>query len=236
MLQIRRSKERGFFDHGWLKTHHTFSFADYRDSRWTVFRSLRVINEDWVSPGEGFPSHSHRDMEILTYVIKGALEHKDSMGNTSVIRPGDVQRMSAGTGVTHSEFNHASLEPVHLLQIWITPNRRSLEPGYEQKTFAPAGKRNVLRLIASGEGAAHEAVRIHQDVRLFDSRLETGNKIYYTPTQGRGIWIQVVTGGLVVNGVQAAAGDGLFTDDADELSLSASETCEFLMFDLGPVA
>lgn len=230
MIQIRKSAERGFFDHGWLKTHHTFSFADYRDAQWTAFRSLRVINEDWVAAGEGFPPHSHRDMEIITYVLKGALEHKDSMGNTSAIRPGEVQRMSAGTGVTHSEFNHMSLEPVHLLQIWITPAKRSLTPSYEQKKFELAGKRNALRLVASPDGGA--AVTIHQDVRLYDSRLEKGHTVKHTLKSGRAAWVQVISGAVKLNGTAGSAGDGLFTETAGELTLSADETSDFLLFDL----
>ena len=230
MIQTRRAGDRGFFDHGWLKTHHSFSFADYRDPKWMGFRSLRVINEDWVAPGEGFPTHSHRDMEIITYVLKGALEHKDSMGNTSVIRPGDVQRMSAGTGVTHSEFNHLSLEPVHLLQIWIMPERRSLEPGYEQKAFAPAGKRNVLRLIASPKGGS--AVTVRQDVDLYDSRLEPARPLTHKVRAGRAAWIQVISGSIAVNGSVGSAGDGLYTEDAGDLGILASEVSDFLLFDL----
>ena len=246
MIQVRKSGERGFFDHGWLKTYHTFSFADYRDTAWTTFRSLRVINEDWVAAGEGFPTHSHRDMEIVTYILKGALEHKDSMGNTSVIRPGDIQRMSAGTGVTHSEFNHMSLEPVHLLQIWIMPQKRSTPPSYEEKKFEASGKRNRLRLIVApagektavktadtgtGDGAV---VRIHQDARIYDARLDAGQKVKHTVAAGRGAWIQMISGSLDANGTKATAGDGLFTETPGEIALTAGagETAEFLLFDL----
>jgi redox-sensitive bicupin YhaK (pirin superfamily) len=230
-VQVRRSGERGFFDHGWLKTYHSFSFADYRDPKWMGFRSLRVINEDWVAPGEGFPTHSHRDMEIITYVLKGVLAHKDSMGNASEIKPGEVQRMSAGTGVTHSEFNHMSLAPVHLLQIWIMPEKRSLAPGYEQKAFELAGKRNTLRLVASPDGSGG-SVKIHQDVRLYDSRLDAGQSVTHTLKPGRASWIQMISGSLRAGGVTAAAGDGLYTETAGDLKLEAAETAEFLLFDL----
>lgn len=232
MIQLRRSGERGFFDHGWLKTYHSFSFADYRDPKWMGFRSLRVINEDWVAAGEGFPMHSHRDMEIITYVLKGVLAHKDSMGNASEIRPGEVQRMSAGTGVTHSEYNHMSLEPVHLLQIWILPERRSLTPGYEQKAFPLAGKRNTLRLVASPDGG--DAVKVHQDVRLYDSRLDPGRSARHTVLAGRAAWIQVVSGAVEAGGVTGAAGDGLYTETAGafEVRAASADPAEFLLFDL----
>lgn len=233
MIQLRKSGERGFFDHGWLKTHHSFSFADYRDPKWMGFRSLRVINEDWVAPGEGFPTHSHRDMEIITYVLKGVLAHKDSMGTASEIKPGEVQRMSAGTGVTHSEYNHMSLEPVHLLQIWILPERRSLAPGYEQKMFPLAGKRNTLRLVASPAGG--DAVKIHQDVKLYDSRLEKGHTVKHALAPGRGFWIQVISGKIQANGHAAEAGDGLLGEGETELKISVpgDEPGEFILFDLG---
>jgi redox-sensitive bicupin YhaK (pirin superfamily) len=230
-VQVRRSGERGFFDHGWLKTYHSFSFADYRDPKWMGFRSLRVINEDWVAPGEGFPTHSHRDMEIITYVLKGVLAHKDSMGNASEIKPGEVQRMSAGTGVTHSEYNHMSLAPVHLLQIWIMPERRGLTPGYEQKAFPIEGKRNTLRLVASPDAAAG-SVKVHQDVRLYDTRLDAGQAVTHTVRSGRAAWVQMISGSLRAGGVTAAAGDGLHTETAGELRLEAGETAEFLLFDL----
>ncbi len=230
MISVRPSGERGFFDHGWLKTYHSFSFGDYRDPKWMGFRTLRVINEDWVAPGEGFPPHSHRDMEIITYVLKGVLAHKDSMGNASEIKPGEVQRMSAGTGVTHSEYNHMSLEPVHLLQIWIMPERRSITPGYEQKMFPLAGKRNTLRLVASPEGG--EAVKIHQDVRLYDSRLDAGQSVRHTLKPGRAVWIQVISGSVEAGGVTGSAGDGLYGEMGGEIVLRAPETAEFLLFDL----
>lgn len=229
-MQLRKAGERGFFDHGWLKTYHTFLFGDYEDRKWTHFRSLRVINEDWVAAGQGFPPHSHRDMEIITYVLKGALEHKDSMGNASAIKPGEVQRMSAGTGVTHSEFNHMPSEPVHLLQIWIFPEKKSTAPGYEQKAFTPEGKRNALRLVASPDGG--DAVKIHQDVRLYDARLEPGHTLKHAVKAGRGVWIQIVSGALDANGTAGKAGDGIFTEDAGDLKLSTKETADFLLFDL----
>lgn len=232
MIQIRKSAERGFFDHGWLKTHHSFSFADYRDPKWMGFGPLRVINEDWVAPGEGFPTHSHRDMEIITYVLKGVLAHKDSMGNASEIKPGEVQRMSAGTGVTHSEYNHMSLEPVHLLQIWIMPERRSLVPGYEQKVFPLAGKRNALRLVASPDGG--EAVTIHQDARMYDSRLDAGKAVTHVMSSGRAFWLQMISGQVNVNGLSAEAGDGVYgeAEKSAAIAASADGAAEFLLFDL----
>src|SRR5215467_12357663 len=171
MISILRAGERGHFDHGWLDTHHTFSFGDYHDPRHMGFRSLRVINEDFVQPGMGFPTHGHRDMEIVTYVLEGALAHRDSLGTGSTIHPGEVQRMSAGTGITHSEFNHSSDEIVHLLQIWILPERQSLRPGYEQKAFTEGERRGVLRLVASRDGG-QESVTVHQDLRLYATLLD----------------------------------------------------------------
>ncbi|MGB9105772.1 MAG: pirin family protein, partial [Terriglobales bacterium] len=207
MITLRPAAERGHFDHGWLNTYHTFSFADYHDPRHTHFRGLRVINEDTVQPGGGFGAHPHRDMEIITYILEGALAHKDSMGTGSTIVPGDVQRMSAGTGVLHSEFNHSRDELVHLLQIWIFPDERGLKPSYEQKTFAAEEKLNRLRLVASPD-ASDGSVILHSDARVYGSLLEPGASVTHALAQGRGAWIQVVSGAIEVNGKWLAAGDG----------------------------
>src|SRR5215213_8349140 len=199
MEQIRRSGERGHANHGWLDSYHSFSFADYHDPRHMGFGPLRVINEDRVQPGQGFGTHAHRDMEILSYVLDGALEHKDSMGNGSVLRYGDVQRMSAGSGVTHSEFNHSASEPVHFLQIWLMPERAGIEPGYEEKHFAPETKRGQLRLIAAPQGE-DGAVRIHQDARIYAAILDGAERVDYALANGRGAYVQVIRGSLTVNG------------------------------------
>ena len=193
MITLRPAKERGHFDHGWLDTYHSFSFSEYHDPAHMGFRSLRVINEDRVDPKAGFPPHSHRDMEIITYVLAGALGHKDSMGNGSVIRPGDVQRMSAGTGVTHSEYNGSEKEPVHLLQIWILPEKRGIAPGYEEKKFPADEKRGRLRLIASRD-AAEGSVTIHQDARVYASLLDAGQTVRHPLAPGRGAWLHLVSG------------------------------------------
>ena len=234
MITLRPAAERGHFDHGWLNTYHTFSFADYHDPRHTHFRGLRVINEDTVQPGGGFGTHPHRDMEIITYILEGALAHKDSMGTGSTIVPGDVQRMSAGSGVLHSEFNHSREELVHLLQIWIFPSERGLKPSYEQKTFAAEEKLNRLRLVASPD-ASDGAVTIHADARVYGSLLEPGASVQHALAQGRGAWIQVVSGALEVNGLRLAAGDGAGIEDEKLLTVtgrSESGRSEFLLFDL----
>src|SRR5678816_4579484 len=192
MQEIRRSQERGFADHGWLKSFHTFSFADYFDPEHVEFGALRVINEDRVSPGQGFGTHGHKDMEIISYVLEGALEHKDSIGTGSVIRPGDVQVMSAGTGIRHSEFNHSKTEPVHFLQIWVLPNRQGIAPRYEQKTFPDAEKRGRLRLVGSSDGRDGSVV-IHQDVELLAALLNAGEKLAHALATGRKGWIQAVS-------------------------------------------
>src|SRR5437588_5444391 len=193
MITIRKSEERGHFDFGWLDTYHTFSFDQYYDPAHMHFRTLRVINEDRVAPGKGFPTHSHRDMEIITYILSGALEHRDSMGNGSVIRPGDVQRMTAGTGVSHSEFNPSESEPVHLLQIWILPNARDLTPGYEEKRFPEVERAGKLRLIASTD-ASDGSVEIHQDARVYASILETGQSVEHALGDNRYAWLQIARG------------------------------------------
>jgi len=199
MLTIRRSGERGHFNHGWLNTYHTFSFDQYYDPRYMGFRSLRVINEDFVAPGRGFPTHGHRDMEIITYILEGALKHEDSMGNGSVIRPGDVQRMTAGTGVRHSEKNASDGDRVHLLQIWILPNAENLTPGYEQKAFSEEERRGQMRLIASGD-ARDDSVHLNQDVSLFASILDEGQEVEREMDSKRYGWIQVARGSITLNG------------------------------------
>ena len=203
MLKLRRAEDRGHANHGWLDTHYTFSFADYYDPRSMGFGALRVINDDTVGPGGGFPPHSHRDMEIITYVLEGAVQHKDSMGNGSIIKPGEVQRMSAGTGVTHSEYNASKTEPVHLLQIWILPSRSGLPSGYEQKYFSDAEKRGRLRLVASPDGA-DGSVRIQQNARMFASLLEGGQSVSHEFEKGRLGWLHVARGSAEMNGRRAA--------------------------------
>jgi quercetin 2,3-dioxygenase len=231
MITTRKGAERGHFNHGWLDTYHTFSFADYYDAEHMGFRQLRVINEDRVQPGNGFPTHGHRDMEIITYVLQGALEHKDSMGNGSVIRPGEVQRMSAGTGVTHSEYNHSTSEPVHLLQIWVLPERRGLPPSYEQKMFPESEKRGRLRLIASRNG--HDgSVTIHQDVEVYAGRLSAGQALSHLVHEERHVWLQVARGTIVLKSKPLSAGDGAAISDERAIDLSAEESAEVLLFDL----
>jgi redox-sensitive bicupin YhaK (pirin superfamily) len=231
MITIRKSNERGHFDHGWLNTYHTFSFDQYYDRRYMGFRTLRVINEDFVAPGRGFPKHGHRDMEIITYILEGALKHEDSMGNGSVIRPGDVQRMSAGTGVRHSEQNASLSELVHLLQIWILPHTVELEPSYEQKAFSEDERRGQLRLIASEDGR-DGSVTVHQDVSLFASILDAGNEVEHKMDEKRYAWIQVARGAITINGEKAQQGDGLVITGESELSIKAQEPAEILLFDL----
>ena len=234
MITLRPAAERGHFDHGWLNTYHTFSFADYHDPRHTHFRGLRVINEDTVQPGGGFGTHPHRDMEIITYILQGALAHKDSMGTGSTIVPGDVQRMSAGTGVLHSEFNHSRDESVHLLQIWIFPDQQGLKPSYEQKTFGAEEKLDRLRLVASPD-ARDGSVTIHSDARVYGSLLEPGASVKHELANGRGAWIQVVSGAIEVNGKRLAAGDGAAIEDEKLVTItgrSESGKSEFLLFDL----
>ena len=231
MLEVRRSADRGYFDHGWLKTFHTFAFADYYDPDWVGYGPLRVINDDRVAPGQGFGKHGHRDMEIITYILAGQLEHKDSMGNGSVIRVGDVQRMSAGTGVTHSEFNPSSTEEVHLLQIWIEPQALRLAPGYEQKHFSVADKRGRLRLIAApvaGEGA----VLIHQDARVYAGLFDGAEHLDVRLPAGRRAWLQVARGSLCVNQVRLSAGDGACSEGPAQLTLHGGVDSEVLLFDL----
>jgi hypothetical protein len=231
MIAVRRAAERGHADHGWLDTRHTFSFASYHDPRHMGFRSLRVINEDRVQPAEGFGTHAHRDMEILTWVLDGALEHKDSMGNGSVIRPGDLQRMSAGTGVTHSEFNPSREAPVHFLQIWLLPRERGLPPGYEQKHFTQETRRGRLRLIAAGDGR-EGAVTIHQDADVWTALLQPGESVRHALAPGRYAWLHVARGAVSLNGSTLGAGDGAAVSDEAALEIAAAARAEVLLFDL----
>jgi len=232
MITLRPAEERGQADFGWLHTRYTFSFADYYDPEHVQFRSLRVINEDHVDPGHGFGTHPHRDMEIITYVLEGALAHKDSMGTGSTIRPGEVQRMSAGTGVMHSEFNHSPSEEVHLLQIWLLPERKGVKPSYEQKEFPRESKLNRLRLVASPAGD-DGSVTIHQDARLYASVLEEGKSVLHELGKGRSAWLQVARGEVSLNGTTLKAGDGAAVEHEAALEITGRvPSSEFLLFDL----
>lgn len=231
MQEIRRSDDRGFADHGWLKSRHSFSFADYFDPDHVHFGPLRVINEDRVAPGGGFDTHGHRDMEIVSYVLAGALRHKDSMGNGSVIRPGDVQRMSAGAGVLHSEFNDSREEQVHFLQIWIVPDAAGIAPGYEQKHFAPAEKRGRLRLVAARDGR-DGAVKIHQDASVYAGLFDGAESAALPLGPGRKAYVHVARGGVAANGTALAAGDALKLWDVDAVKLERGRDAEVLVFDL----
>jgi quercetin 2,3-dioxygenase len=232
MITLRKSAERGHFDHGWLNTYHTFSFGDYYDPQHERFRSLRVINEDWVHPRGGFGTHPHRDMEIITYVLEGALEHHDSMGNGSVIRPGEVQAMTAGTGITHSERNASADETVHLLQIWIMPDRRGLTPTYQQRELSEAPVVDGWQLLASPDGRSGSLL-IHQDVNLQLTKLAAGQEAQRALAAGRYGWVQVVRGAVTLNGLEMAAGDGAALTDERTVSLKATAGAEVLLFDLG---
>jgi redox-sensitive bicupin YhaK (pirin superfamily) len=232
MYDIIRSNDRGGADHGWLKARHTFSFAEYHNPERVHFGKLRVINEDRIAPGKGFGTHPHQDMEIVTYIISGAIEHKDSMGNGTIIRAGEVQRMTAGTGVLHSEFNHSQEEELHLLQIWIFPEQKNLEPGYEQTLFSREDKLNGLRLIGSRDGR-DGSITIHQDVDLYASVLESGKEVSLDSVADRRIFVQVVSGDVVVNDQQLNAGDGLEIRHENAVSVRAITDSEFLLFNLG---
>jgi hypothetical protein len=231
MIKIRKSRERGHTNLDWLDSYHTFSFGDYYDPKHMGYRSLRVINEDWVKPGAGFGAHPHRDMEIITYVLEGALQHKDSMGNGSTIKPGEIQRMSAGTGVTHSEYNRSRTEPVHLLQIWIQPKKKNIEPSYEQREFNPGEKQGKLHLVATSDG--HDStVTVHQDVNLLASLLAPGEKVTYNIKPDRHAWVQIANGSVIMNGHELKQGDGAAVSEEGTLEISASESSEILLFDL----
>lgn len=231
MIKIRRSDERGKANYGWLDTNYTFSFSNYYDPRFMGFRDLRVINEDFIAPDQGFPTHGHRDMEILTYVIRGEISHKDSMGNGTTILPHEVQRMTAGTGILHSEYSSPS-EETHLLQIWILPEEENLTPGYEQTYFAPEDKKGKLKLVASRAGT-DGSVTIHQDVSLYSSILAAGETVSHTLAENRHAWVQIVKGELEVNGETLKQGDGAAVSDERLLNFkSLSDETEFLLFDL----
>ena len=231
MIRLRKAEDRGHADHGWLDTWHTFSFADYHDPEHMGFRALRVINDDVVAPGRGFGTHPHRDMEIVTYVLEGALAHKDSMGNASTIVPGEVQRMSAGTGVLHSEFNYSKTDRVHLLQIWLLPDRSGIEPSYEQTFFPDEEKLGRLRLVASPDGA-DGSVTIHQDARLYATLLEPGQEVAHDLAPGRHAWVHVAQGRASLNGHALAAGDGAAVSAEERLVLRGEGRAEVLLFDL----
>jgi quercetin 2,3-dioxygenase len=232
MITVRRANERGTANFGWLDSRHTFSFGEYYDPVQMGFGPLRVINEDRVSPGQGFGTHGHKDMEIISYVLDGALEHKDSIGTGSVIRPGDVQIMSAGTGIRHSEFNHSKAEPVHFLQIWVMPNRRGIAPRYEQKTFPDTEKRGRLRLVGSSDGRDGSVV-IHQDVEVFATLLNEGESLTYALASERKCWIQVLRGSVALDSHDLVAGDGVAIVSQPDLSLTAkADDTEMLVFDL----
>jgi redox-sensitive bicupin YhaK (pirin superfamily) len=231
MINIRRSSERGATRLDWLDSRHSFSFGDYFDPEQMGFLSLRVINDDRVAPGGGFGTHGHRDMEILTYVLEGALEHRDSLGTGSVIRRGDLQRMSAGTGIRHSEFNPSPSEPVHFLQIWLLPERTGLRPGYEQQHFPEAEKRGLLRLIAARDGR-EGAITIHQDVDLYAALLDAGQAVSHRVGDGRGAWVQVAAGSVTLNGHRLTAGDGAAAIGEPVLEVVGTEPVEVLLFDL----
>jgi quercetin 2,3-dioxygenase len=231
MMQLRKSAERGFANHGWLKSRHTFSFADYYDPQHMGFRALRVINDDRIDGGSGFGAHPHRDMEIISYVMEGGLRHQDSAGNKTIIEPGEVQRMSAGSGVTHSEYNAFEDRETHFLQIWILPAERGGSFGYGQKSFAEELQVKSLVLVVSGDGR-DSSIAIRQDVDLYLSRLGAGESLEFRPRAGRGIWIQVLQGQMDINGQLAQTGDGLAMTDESLLRISASESAEFMLFDL----
>ncbi len=232
MIQFRDRMARGTSRTGWLESHHTFSFGDYRDPEHMGFRNLRVINEDRVVPGSGFPTHAHRDMEIISYVLEGTLEHKDSLGNGARIRPGEVQRMSAGTGITHSEFNPSTTEPVHFLQLWIVPGRTGLVPSYEQKEFPMEQRRGQLRLVAAPDGA-QGAVTVHQAARLYVGNLRAGERVSHAPSPGRGYWLQAARGIVALNGTEMRAGDGAALEREASIEIEADTDAEVLLFDLG---
>ena len=231
MIQVRRAGERGHAQHGWLESFHTFSFAGYRDPRFQGFRALRVLNEDRVQPGRGFDPHGHRDMEILSYVVEGALAHRDDMGHGSVVRPGELQLMHAGTGITHSEYNASTTGLLHFLQIWIVPDARGLEPGYEQRAFPEAERRGALRLVASRDGA-DGSLRVHQDVAVLATLLAPGDDVAHALAPGRHAWLQVVRGALEVNGAAVAAGDGVALSDEPAVRIAAVDDAEVLLLDL----
>lgn len=231
MIRIRRAAERGHADHGWLKTFHTFSFADYRDAAHVHFRALRVMNEDIVAPGQGFGEHPHHDMEIVTYILSGALEHADSMGNGEVLRPGEFQRMSAGTGILHSEFNPSASEPTHLYQIWLFPERKGMTPSYEQKAFPESGRKNRWQLVAARD-AVDGSLTIHTDARIFLAALDGGQSISHNISPARHAWLQVLRGKVLQGATPLDAGDGAAISDEPSLEIQATSDAEVMLFDL----
>lgn len=230
-ITLRKSSDRGFADHGWLKTYHTFSFSNYQDPDHVRFRSLRVMNEDWVAPGQGFGTHPHANMEIVTYVLEGALEHKDSMGNGEVLRPGEFQRMTAGTGITHSEFNPSKENPVHLYQIWLYPNQQNLPPSYEQKHFDPNEQLDQFRIVASPD-AEHGSLTIHQDARIYLATLSGTRTVSHSIAPGRYAWLQVLRGSAQLDGFDLQAGDGVAFSLQTEIEVSSTSSAEVMLFDL----
>jgi quercetin 2,3-dioxygenase len=231
MIRLRKAAERGHADHGWLKTHHTFSFAGYRDPAHVHFRALRVMNEDVVAPGQGFGEHPHQDMEIVTYILAGALEHKDSMGNGEILRPGEFQRMSAGTGILHSEFNPSTTDPTHLYQIWLFPQRKGLAPSYQQKSFPEAGRHNRWQLVASPD-AAEGSLEIHTDARIFLAMLDSQNSLTHAIAADRHAWLQVLRGTISIADQPLTAGDGAAVSDERSLDIRANSEAEVMLFDL----
>lgn len=231
MIRIRKAEERGHADHGWLNTYHTFSFSTCQDPNHTLFRSLRVMNEDRVAPDRGFGTHPHRDTEIFTHVLEGALEHKDSMGNGEVLRPGEFQRMSAGTGITHSEFNPSKTEPVHLYQIWLFPEKKGIEPSYEQKHFSEDERHNQLRLVAS-QNAAEGSLLIHQDARIYPSSIDAGKELSHSLPAGRHAWLQVLRGSVSLNRHELKTSDGAAVSEESLLKILAKQPAEIMLFDL----
>jgi redox-sensitive bicupin YhaK (pirin superfamily) len=231
MIQVRKATDRGHANHGWLNTYHTFSFSTYQDPQHTRFRSLRVMNEDWVAAGQGFGTHPHNDMEIVTYVLEGALEHQDSMGHGEVLRPGEFQRMTAGTGITHSEFNPSKTEPTHLYQIWLFPEQKGITPSYEQKRFDEAGRLNQLQLVASRD-AANGSLRIHQDAKIYLSQIETGQRVALELNAKRYAWLQVLRGSVTLNGESLQTSDGAAVSAETHLKIQATTDAEIMLFDL----
>lgn len=231
MKKVRRRNERGHANHGWLESYHTFSFAGYQDPRHVHFRKLRVMNEDWIGAGQGFGTHPHNDMEIVTYVLSGALEHRDSMGNGEVLSAGEFQRMTAGSGITHSEFNPSKTEPVHLYQIWLFPNKKGLEPSYEQKKFDPVEQLNQWRLVAS-EGAEDGSLKIHQDAKIYLATIEELNSLEYKIASGRNVWLQILEGKVLLDGEELEAGDGVAITEEASLELKGVGNAQVMLFDL----
>jgi len=230
-MTVRKSQERGHANHGWLDSYHTFSFANYYDPKHMGFRSLRVINEDYIQQGMGFGTHSHKDMEIITYVLEGALEHKDSMGNSSIIYPGEVQRLSAGTGITHSEFNHSKVDLAHILQIWILPDRSGIKPEYEQKAFSAAEKHDQLRLVVSNDGREN-SVTAHQDLNIYAGIISPQSEIAYTISDNRYAWVQIARGSVTLDDTTLCAGDAIAIETAKTIHLLGKDEAEVLIFDL----